>query len=126
MQPVGTAAGTSAQAAPAASRRLASTTDLRLQVLCKVLFTVYGSRFAAAADQQRAQQLIAEYMEVDEQDLIRNWDTSIECSIPSTLRIGAVFLGKGDDWLRCQPKHNMSPYRQNTAISCTSHGWQEP
>eukprot|EP00775_Hariotina_reticulata_P003371 gene3371-3646_t len=92
---LGNALGISRHAAPTAGHRVASATDLRLQVLCKVLFTVYGSRFSASADQDRAQQLIAEHMEVDERDLIRNWDTSIECSIPSTLRVGAVFLGKG-------------------------------
>lgn len=82
--------------APAAGRRTASSTDLRLEVLCKVLFSVYGSRFPASDDQEQVQQLIAEHMEVQERELVQSWDTSIECSVPATLRVGAVFLSKGE------------------------------
>jgi hypothetical protein len=95
--------GFGGSSAPAAGRRTASSTDLRLQVLCKVLFSVYGSRFPGSEDQERVQQLIAQHMEVQEQELVRSWDTSIECGIPATLRIGAVFLSKGGcgGWIGC-------------------------
>ncbi|WIA29986.1 hypothetical protein OEZ86_000084 [Tetradesmus obliquus] len=91
--------------APAAGRRTASSTDLRLQVLCKVLFSVYGSRFPASDDQEQVQQLIAEHMEVQERELVQSWDTSIECSVPATLRVGAVFLSKGN----CLPLDQQQP-----------------
>lgn len=90
---LGSALGWSTSAT--ASRRAASSTDLRLQVLCKVLSSVYASRFPSKEDQDRVQQLIAKHMQVEEHDLIRDWDSSLECSIPATLRIGAVFLTKG-------------------------------
>jgi hypothetical protein len=92
---VGSALGYGSSRTTAAGHRTASSTDLRLQVLCKVLFSVYGSRFPDSEDQGQVQQLIAEHMEVQEQELVRSWDTSMECSIPATLRIGAVFLSKG-------------------------------
>lgn len=89
------ALGLTSQKGPAASRRTASCTDLRVQVLCKVLFSVYGSRFQSKEDQERIRQLIVEHLDVQEHELVQSWDTSIECCNPTTLKIGAVFMGKG-------------------------------
>ena len=79
-----------------ATRRLASSSvDIRVQVLCKVLGSIYAARFSSSEDQLRVQHLIAEHMEVADTELLKGWGVSLECGVPSMLRVGAVYLSKG-------------------------------
>lgn len=90
-----TVAAAAAVASQASVRKLGSSSDLRLQVLCKMLSTVYGSRFTSAEDQAAVQKLIAQELDVTEADLKAESEVTMQTDVPATLRIGAVYLQKG-------------------------------
>lgn len=90
------AATTASQDAATATRKLASSTDVRLQVLCWVLSSVYGSRFEDCSDQLAVQQLIVQHMDVPQSELEASDAVTLQDNVPGTLRIGAVYLTRGE------------------------------
>jgi hypothetical protein len=90
------AAAAASHEAASAAHKAASSTDLRLQVLCRMLSTVYGSRFSAREDQAAVQKLIAQELDVTEAELRETEsDITMQTNVPSTLRVGAVYMHKG-------------------------------
>jgi hypothetical protein len=88
--------GAAAHQAPSDGRRLASSTDLRLQVLCKVLSSVYAARFFSSEDQAAVNALIARHMQVPDVELVTGWGASLVTQVPCWLKVGAVYLSKGE------------------------------
>jgi hypothetical protein len=78
---------------------IGSSTDLRLQVLCKVLGMVYGGRFSRLEDQQAVQSLVSKHLgwegAWEEGGSRAGPGITLDTSIPATLRIGAAYLDKG-------------------------------
>lgn len=90
------AAAANSQDTAAATRKLASSVDLRLQVLCRVVATVYGSRFSSEDDQKAVRQLVGCSFDVSESELDKeDASISLQANIPATLRIGAVYMVRG-------------------------------
>jgi superfamily II DNA helicase RecQ len=85
-----------ARLAPSEARRLASSTDLRLQVLCKVLSSVYAARFFSSEDQAAVNALVAQHMQVPDVELVTGWGASLVTQVPCWLKVGAVYLSKGE------------------------------
>jgi hypothetical protein len=77
------------------SMRLAGTTDLRLQVLCKVLSSVYAARFFSGEDQAAMNARIVQHMRVSDAALVTGGDISLVTQVPSWLKLGAVYLSTG-------------------------------